>query len=66
MYNLRTAVQHSAFRNDGTLVGNAFDNEFDSFAAYAKTYPKATLLLVDTYDVLKRNSERNKVRKGDS
>lgn len=30
-----------------------FDNEFDSFAAYAKTYPKATLLLVDTYDVLR-------------
>ncbi|MCI1275564.1 MAG: nicotinate phosphoribosyltransferase [Saccharofermentans sp.] len=30
-----------------------FDNEFDSFAAYEKTYPKATLLLVDTYDVLR-------------
>src|SRR5574344_347778 len=30
-----------------------FDNEFDSFAAYAKTYPKATLLLVETYDVLR-------------
>jgi len=30
-----------------------FDTEFDAFAAYAKTYPSGTVLLVDTYDVLK-------------
>lgn len=30
-----------------------FDNEYDAFKAYAQTYPDATLLLVDTYDVLK-------------
>ncbi|MBP5655790.1 MAG: nicotinate phosphoribosyltransferase [Clostridiales bacterium] len=31
-----------------------FDNEFDAFAAYAKTYPEGTVLLVDTYDVLRQ------------
>lgn len=31
----------------------AFDNEYDAFRTYAQTYPDATLLLVDTYDVLK-------------
>lgn len=30
-----------------------FDNEYDAFKAYAQTYPDATLLLADTYDVLK-------------
>lgn len=30
-----------------------FDNEYDAFKAYAQSYPDATLLLVDTYDVLK-------------
>lgn len=30
-----------------------FDSEFEAFAAYAKSYPDKTLLLVDTYDVLK-------------
>lgn len=30
-----------------------FDNEIDAFRAWAKTYPKNCLLLVDTYNVLK-------------
>ncbi|MCM1135336.1 MAG: nicotinate phosphoribosyltransferase [Clostridium sp.] len=30
-----------------------FDNEFEAFKAYAESYPDATVLLVDTYDVLK-------------
>ncbi|WP_455539824.1 nicotinate phosphoribosyltransferase [Terrisporobacter sp.] len=30
-----------------------FDNELDSFRAYAHVYPDTCLLLVDTYDVLK-------------
>lgn len=30
-----------------------FDSEYEAFAAYAKTYPDACLLLVDTYNVLK-------------
>lgn len=30
-----------------------FDNEYDAFRAYAENYPDGTLLLVDTYDVLK-------------
>lgn len=30
-----------------------FDNEYDAFAAYAKTYPNDCTLLVDTYNVLK-------------
>ncbi len=29
-----------------------YDNEYDAFAAYAKTYPDNTVLLVDTYNVL--------------
>lgn len=31
----------------------SFDNEYEAFKAYAETYPDATVLLVDTYDVLK-------------
>ncbi|MBO7214989.1 MAG: nicotinate phosphoribosyltransferase [Clostridia bacterium] len=31
----------------------SFDSEYEAFKAYADTYPDATLLLVDTYDVLK-------------
>ena len=31
----------------------SFDTELDAFMAYAKAYPNATLLLVDTYDTLK-------------
>lgn len=30
-----------------------FDNEYDAFVAYAKTYPNDCTLLVDTYNVLK-------------
>lgn len=30
----------------------SFDSEFDAFAAYAKTFPDNTTLLVDTYDTL--------------
>ncbi len=30
-----------------------FDTEYEAFAAYAKTYPDACTLLVDTYNVLK-------------
>ncbi|MCM1253265.1 MAG: nicotinate phosphoribosyltransferase [Clostridium sp.] len=30
-----------------------FDSEYEAFKTYAQTYPDATLLLVDTYDVLK-------------
>ncbi len=30
-----------------------FDNEYDAFAAYAKTYPNDCTLLVDTYNVIK-------------
>lgn len=31
-----------------------FDNEYDAFATYARTYPDNCILLVDTYDVLKQ------------
>jgi len=31
-----------------------FDTELEAFRAYAETYPKACLLLVDTYDTLKK------------
>lgn len=30
-----------------------FDNEYEAFKAYAESYPDSTVLLVDTYDVLK-------------
>lgn len=30
-----------------------FDNEYEAFKSYAENYPDSTLLLVDTYDVLK-------------
>ena len=30
-----------------------FDTEFDAFKAYALSYPKKTILLIDTYNVLK-------------
>lgn len=29
-----------------------FENEFDAFKSYAETYPQATVLLIDTYDVM--------------
>lgn len=31
----------------------SFDTEYEAFEVYAKTYPDATVLLVDTYDTLK-------------
>ena len=31
----------------------SFESEFEAFKAYAESYPKSTVLLVDTYDVLK-------------
>lgn len=31
----------------------SFENEYEAFKAYAESYPNATVLLVDTYDVLK-------------
>ncbi len=31
----------------------SFDSEYEAFATYAKTYPDSTILLVDTYNVLK-------------
>lgn len=31
----------------------AFDSEYEAFAAYAKLYPKNCMLLIDTYNVLK-------------
>ena len=31
----------------------SFDSEYEAFKAYAESYPDATVLLVDTYDVLK-------------
>lgn len=31
----------------------SFESEYEAFAAYAQSYPNATVLLVDTYDVLK-------------
>ena len=31
----------------------SFNSEYESFLAYAKTYPNDTLLLVDTYDTLR-------------
>lgn len=31
----------------------SFDSEYEAFAAYARTYPDTTTLLIDTYNVLK-------------
>ncbi len=38
-----------------------FDNEFDAFKAYAQVYPDNTILLVDTYNVL-RSGVPNAIR----
>lgn len=32
----------------------SYDTEYDAFLSYAKTFPKNTILLVDTYDTLKQ------------
>lgn len=48
--------QHFDIPLSGTMAHSwvmLFDNEFEAFAEYAKSYPTKTLLLVDTYDVLK-------------
>lgn len=39
----------------------SFDDEYAAFAAYAQTYPENTVLLVDTYDVL-RSGVPNAIR----
>ncbi len=39
----------------------SFDQEFEAFQAYAQSYPDATVLLVDTYDVL-RSGVPNAIR----
>ena len=38
-----------------------FDNEYDAFASYCRTYPENATLLVDTYDVL-RSGVPNAIR----
>ena len=48
--------QHFDIPLSGTMAHSwvmLFDNEFEAFKAYALSYPTKTLLLVDTYDVLK-------------
>lgn len=48
--------QHFGIPLSGTMAHSwvqLFDTEFDAFKAYALSYPKKTLLLVDTYNVLK-------------
>ena len=40
----------------------AFDSESDAFAAYARTFPESTVLLIDTYDVIQ--GARNAVKIG--
>jgi len=48
--------QHFGIPLSGTMAHSwvqLFDTEFDAFKAYALSYPKRTLLLVDTYNVLK-------------
>ncbi len=69
VYGARAAVIGGAVGTATVLAGQLFDipvsgtmahswveyynDEFTAFAQYAKTYPDATVLLVDTYDVLK-------------
>ncbi len=46
---------HMGIPAGGTMAHSwveSFDNEFDSFKAYAETYPDNCVLLVDTYDTL--------------
>lgn len=48
--------QHFGVPLSGTMAHSwvmLFDDEFEAFASYARSYPDKTLLLVDTYDVLK-------------
>ena len=48
---------HMDIPSTGTMAHSwvqSFDSELESFRAYAKVYPNHTLLLVDTYDVLRK------------
>jgi nicotinate phosphoribosyltransferase len=48
--------QHFGIPVVGTMAHSwvqAFESEYDAFAAYARSFPQATVLLVDTYNVLK-------------
>lgn len=50
------ADQHFGVKALGTMAHSwiqLFDTEYEAFLVYAKTYPEATTLLVDTYDTLK-------------
>lgn len=65
----RAAIVGGAFATANTLAGKlynilvigtmshawvmSFDNEYESFKAYAEEYPNNTVLLVDTYDTLR-------------
>lgn len=69
VYGARAAVIGGVKGTATVLAGQMFDipvsgtmahswvmyygNDFDAFKAYAETYPDNTILLVDTYDVLK-------------
>lgn len=54
-----TATTYSAHQYDIPVLGTmahsfiqSFDSEYEAFLVYAKTYPKQTTLLLDTYDTL--------------
>lgn len=56
-----TANTHSNYTDDipvfGTMAHSyvqSFANEYEAFLHYAKTYPENTVLLVDTYDTLRK------------
>ena len=77
VYGARAAVIGGAVGTATVLAGKMFDvpvsgtmahswvmffpDEYTAFAKYAKTYPDATVLLVDTYDVL-RSGVPNAIR----
>ena len=77
VYGARSAVIGGAVGTATVLAGKMFDipvsgtmahswvmffpDEYTAFAKYAKTYPDATVLLVDTYDVL-RSGVPNAIR----
>ncbi|EKU71503.1 nicotinate phosphoribosyltransferase [Selenomonas sp. F0473] len=50
-----SAAQQFGIPVSGTMAHSwvmFFDDEFESFRYYAETYPQATVLLIDTYDVM--------------
>ena len=69
IYGARAAIIGGCNSTSNVLAGKMFDvpvsgthahswvmnfpSEYDAFKAYAKTYPDAVILLVDTYDTLK-------------